>query len=68
MSVWNLNEVAAAKRARGEFATRGVPDAIDACRTPPRSAGPKRTTGSLFTLPPRDPQSFPMPLTTPGGR
>jgi hypothetical protein len=69
VSVWTLADLEAiVRRRRGEpvmtaavayGARRGVPDAVDACRTPPRPAGPTMTRVSLFA--PRNSQFFPMP-------
>jgi hypothetical protein len=68
--VWTLADLEQiARRRRGApaavvtpsaYGRRGVLDAVDACRTPPRPAGP--TTMSRVSLfAPRNSQSFPMP-------
>lgn len=54
--IWTRQDLEQIARRR-----RGEPDVFAAFRTPMRLAGPKPTTVSLFTLPPRDPASFPMP-------
>jgi len=58
--IWDIGELIAAKRARGESSSgrrtadrssfRRVPDAIDMCRTPPRPSGPRPTRVSVLRL------------------